>query len=79
MGKKHKSKTQEPTQEPTQGVIQITSTEIVITSNENLNFRGFKIKKGEEIIISDEVFDKLLEEIPNLESMRSKGVIQIVK
>lgn len=60
-------------------VVQITSTEIKIISNENLNFKNFKIKKDEELVISDKVFDELCSNLPNLELMRSKGVIQIVK
>jgi hypothetical protein len=69
------TKKKSPVVEP----VEITSTEIRITSNENLNFRNFKILKGEEIIISDQVLDKLVSEIPNLKTLISKGVLEIVK
>ena len=75
MGKKQKTNQEAIVEE---AIVEIASTEIQITSNENLNFRNFRIKKGEIVVISDDVFKKLCEETPNLKAMLTKGVIELV-
>lgn len=64
-----------PVLAPEAEVVQITSTDIKIVSNVNLNFKSLQIKKGEELVISDSI----LTELPNLAAFIENGVIKIVK
>jgi len=56
-------------------VVKITSTDIKIISNADLNFKSLKLKKGEELVVSDSV----LTELPNLAAFIDRGVIKFVK
>jgi hypothetical protein len=59
--------------------VKITSEEISIIADRDLNFSRFKMKKDVKINISKSAFDELCKSISNLEKLREKGVIQIVK
>jgi len=56
-------------------VVKITSTDIKIISNADLNFKSLKLKKGEELVVSDSI----LTELPNLVAFIDRGVIKFVK